>query len=167
MALPSRPPPKRKSVPKEPPKPKATKPKTPKKAPKAQKEPSKPKTTKKAPKAPKKATKKAAKKGKPSARPAVTNKVPRVRKIKSRYFGDDAILLGTLIRGMDAITIGHYERLELRKVPDRLQVIFNEELGIDPRVCYSRAEDTEKIIKFLKRVPKEFRPSKWERVFEA
>lgn len=102
-----------------------------------------------------------------AARPATDNKVPRVKKIASKHFSEDAIKLGVLIRGLDAITIGRYDRLELRRVPERLQVILNEDLGVNCRACYSIPAETEKILKYLKKqIPSEFWPAKWVRTFE-
>jgi hypothetical protein len=104
---------------------------------------------------------------KSSPRAATENVVPRVPKVKTRIWGDEAVELGVIIVDMrkivPAISKSH---VELRSVSERLQAMFNEKLGINCRKVYTTLADVAKIVKFLQRVPEELVPAKWPRAFE-
>lgn len=104
---------------------------------------------------------------KSSPRSATENVVPKVSKVKSRIWSEEAVELGTIIVDMKKITPAiSKDRIELRSVSDRLQVLFNEKLGINCRKVYSADADVAKIVKFLQRVPEELMPAKWPTAIE-
>ncbi len=93
--------------------------------------------------------------------------VPKVLKIKTRIWSDEAVELGTLIVDMKKVVPAiTKDRIELRSVSDRLQVMFSEKLGINCHKVYSTLADVAKIVKVLQRVPEELLPAKWPLAFE-
>lgn len=115
--------------------------------------------------APTKAAKKAPVKSSPRA--ATENVVPKVLKVKTRIWSDEAVELGVMIVDMKRIVPAITDkRIELRSVSDRLQVIFHEKLGISCRKVYSTMADVAKIVKHLGRVPEELMPAKWPTAIE-
>lgn len=102
-----------------------------------------------------------------SPRAATENVVPKVLKVKTRIWSDEAVELGTIIVDMKKVVPAiTKDRIELRSVSDRLQVMFNEKLGINCHKVYSTLPDIAKIVKFLQRVPEELLPTKWPLAFE-
>lgn len=102
-----------------------------------------------------------------SPRAATENVVPKVLKIKTRIWSDEAVELGTIIVDMKKVVPAiTKERIELRSVSDRLQVMFNEKLGIPCHKVYSTLADVAKIVKLLQRVPEKLLPAKWPLAFE-
>jgi hypothetical protein len=123
-----------------------------------------------APKPAAKPAPKAVKKAAPGPKPASENVVPKVKAIKSKHWADEAVELAMIVVNMKQVVPAETKRvhgLELREVPARLQVYFNEKLGIPALKVYSRAEHKDPILALFKKVPAELLPAKWCRVFEV
>lgn len=97
-------------------------------------------------------------------RPATENTIPKVKAIKSRHFGEEAIKLAILIKGMIDVTLARFGNItEIRGVTDQFQVILNSEAGLPCRNAYRDSAEIDKILKLAKKVPTEFWPAKWTR----
>lgn len=117
--------------------------------------------------APVKAVKKAAPVKRASPAPATENVVPKVPKIRTSNWSEEAVELAVLVHDMKQIVPAvSKKRVELRAVSPRLQVLFNEKLGVPCQLCYSLPEHVGKIVKLLKKVPAEVLPFKWPGAFE-
>lgn len=120
--------------------------------------------------APKKAAPKKAAVKVTAKKAAVVNKVPKVKPLKCRALDESQLVVWAIssalhgIMPTDVKKDGVVVKTELRKVDDRTKVLFNEELGLDPRSAYTQKAEVDKILAFFKKhTPKDCLPAKWAR----
>lgn len=121
-----------------------------------------------APANPKPAPKKAAPKTSTTA--ATENKIPKVSAIKCRALSDDQLKVWEWVEAMLEINpvVVHpgsdVARMEIRNVPPRSQVLFNEVLGLPCFKVYTQYSHCQKILAAMKKyIPKDLMNKKWHR----
>lgn len=105
-----------------------------------------------------------------STKAATENKIPKVPAIKCRALSDEQIKVWHWVEAMVETnpTVVHpgsdIERMEIRNVPPRSQVLFNEVLGLPCYKVYTQEAHCQKILAGMKKyIPKDMMNKKWQR----
>lgn len=108
---------------------------------------------------------------KSSPAPATENVVPKVKAITSRHYTAEQLEVAIICAELRSATFTKANTknhgVEIRGLSPRLQVIINEKTGVACKKCFSKAEEINKIVAFVKKVPGELLPKKWARLVDA
>lgn len=98
-------------------------------------------------------------------RPATENVIPKVETVKSRHWGEEAIVLARLLIALKAAqtAIQGSGRVEIRSVSPFLQNYLNGKFGMNCHKVYVKPEDVEKFVKVVQSIPEVLLPVKWVR----
>ena len=107
---------------------------------------------------------------KTSTKPATENKIPKVAALKCRALSDDQLKVWEWVNAMltvnptDVHPGEENQRMEIRNVDPRSQVLFNEVTGVPCLKAYTTPQYTDKILAAMKKyIPKEMMNKKWSR----